>query len=145
MTSAHGKWQFPIDSSIGLEHNKESAIYFHCICFLHHSVSKRDLIFIKEANARMCVQLLSCVILFSTPWTVAFQTPLSMGFSSQEFWSVLRFPPPGNLPDSGIKPCIFCIGRRILYHWATWETQRSKYLAYLPPLLYLLQAQQRHC
>ena len=32
------------------------------------------------------------VLLFSIPWTVACQTPLSMGFSSQEFWSGLRFP-----------------------------------------------------
>ena len=39
-----------------------------------------------------------------TPWTVACQAPLSMGFSRQEYWSVLPFPSPGDLPDSGIKP-----------------------------------------
>ena len=38
-----------------------------------------------------------------TPWTVAFQSPLSMGFSRQEYWSGLPFPAPGNLPDPGIK------------------------------------------
>ena len=39
-----------------------------------------------------------------TPWTVACQAPLSMGFSRQEYWSGLPFPSPGGLPDSGIKP-----------------------------------------
>ena len=42
--------------------------------------------------------------LFATPWTVAFQGPLSMGFSRQEYWSGLPFPSPGDLPDSGIEP-----------------------------------------
>ena len=46
----------------------------------------------------------SCVRLFATPWTVAHQTPLSMGFSRQECWSVLPFPFPGDLPNPGIKP-----------------------------------------
>ena len=41
---------------------------------------------------------------FATLWTVALQAPLSMGFSRQEYWSGLPFPPPGDLPDSGIKP-----------------------------------------
>ena len=38
-----------------------------------------------------------------TPWTVACQAPLSMGFSRQEYWSGLPFPSPGDLPDPGIK------------------------------------------
>ena len=41
--------------------------------------------------------------LFSTPWTVARQAPLSMGFSRQEYWSGVPFPPPGDLPDPGIE------------------------------------------
>ena len=41
----------------------------------------------------------SCVQLFVTLWTVACQAPLSMGFSRQEHWSGLPFPPPGDLPD----------------------------------------------
>ena len=48
--------------------------------------------------------LLSCVQLFVIPWTVACQAPLSMGFSRQEYWSELPFPPPGDLPDPGIRP-----------------------------------------
>ena len=40
----------------------------------------------------------------ATPWNVACQAPLSMGFSRQEYWSGLPFPSPGDLPDPGIKP-----------------------------------------
>ena len=51
--------------------------------------------------------MLSCfsrIWLFATLWTVACQAPLSMGFSRQEYWSVLPCPPPGDLPDPGIEP-----------------------------------------
>ena len=47
---------------------------------------------------------LSRVQLFVTPGTVACQAPLSMGFSTQEYWSGLPFPSLGDLPDRGIKP-----------------------------------------
>ena len=50
------------------------------------------------------VKSLSRVRLFATPWTVAYQAPLSMGFSRQEYWSGLPFPSPGELPNSGIEP-----------------------------------------
>ena len=46
----------------------------------------------------------SHVQLFATPWTVAHQAPLSMGFSRQEYWSESPCPPPGDLPNPGIKP-----------------------------------------
>ena len=49
------------------------------------------------------VQSLSHVRLFVTPWTVAHQVSLSMGFSRQEYWSGLPCPPPGALPDPGIE------------------------------------------
>ena len=42
--------------------------------------------------------------LYATPWTVACQTSLSLGFSRQEYWSGLLCPPPGDLPDPGIEP-----------------------------------------
>ena len=51
--------------------------------------------------------MLSCfchVRFFATPWTVARQAPLSMGFSRQESWSGLPRPPPGDLPNPGIEP-----------------------------------------
>ena len=50
------------------------------------------------------VKSLSRVRLFVTPWTVAYQAPLSMGFSRQEYWSGLPFPSPGEFPDPGIEP-----------------------------------------
>ena len=60
----------------------------------------------------MKVKLLSCVRPFATLWTVACQAPLSMGFSRQEHWTGLPCPPPGDLPDPGIKPTSLC-----LLHW----------------------------
>ena len=44
----------------------------------------------------------SCPIL-AILWTVACQAPLSMGFSRQEYWSILQFPSPGDLPNPGIE------------------------------------------
>ena len=51
-----------------------------------------------------CAQSLSRVRLFVTIWTVALQAPLSMGFSRLEYGSGLPYPPPGDLPNPGIKP-----------------------------------------
>ena len=48
--------------------------------------------------------MLSHVQLFTTPWTVAHQAPLFMGFPLQELCSGVPFPLPGDLPDPGIKP-----------------------------------------
>ena len=44
------------------------------------------------------------VRLLLTPWTVDHQAPQSLGFPRQEYWSGLPFPPPGHLPDPGVKP-----------------------------------------
>ena len=49
-------------------------------------------------------QLLSCVQLFVTPWTVAHKAPLSKVFSRQEYWSELSFPSSGYRPHSRIEP-----------------------------------------
>ena len=54
-----------------------------------------------ESPRRMCCVhacLLNCVQLSATPWTVAHQAPLSMGFPRQEYWSGLPLPTPGDLP-----------------------------------------------
>ena len=66
------------------------------------------------SNIVMLLLLLSrfsCVWLFVTPWPVALQAPLSMGFSRQEYRSGLPCPPPGDLPDPG-NLCILH-----LLHW----------------------------
>ena len=55
-----------------------------------------------------------------SPWSVARQAPLSMGFPRQEYWSGLSFPSPGGLPDSGIEPRSPLYFRQILY-WAARE------------------------
>ena len=62
---------------------------------------------------RVKVKSLNHVWLFETPWTVAYQTSLSMGVSRQEYWSGLPFPSPGDLPDPGIEPKSPSARRRI--------------------------------
>ena len=52
----------------------------------------------------VCVLVTQSCATFVTPWTVAYQDPLSMGFSRQEHWSGLAFPSLGGLPNPGIKP-----------------------------------------
>ena len=56
------------------------------------------------STMQCCAKLLSRVQLFATPWTIACQAPLSMGFFRQECWSGLPCPPPGDLPNPGIEP-----------------------------------------
>ena len=56
----------------------------------------------------------SHVWFFATQWTIDHQAPLSMGFSRQEYWSVLPFPSPGDLLDSGVEPGLLHCGQ-ILY------------------------------
>ena len=77
----------------------------------HMSVSRWKQIFQLQcslrravAQAKVKVKSLSRVRLFVTLWTVAYQAPLSMGFSRQEYWGGLPFPSPGDLPDPGIEP-----------------------------------------
>ena len=61
--------------------------------------------YLDELFYQLCVH--ACMLsaqscrLFATPWTVAHQPPLSVGFFRQEYWSGLPFPPPGDLPGPG--------------------------------------------
>ena len=55
-------------------------------------------------HSACCVLSLSLIQLFATPWAVACQVPLSIGFPRQEYWSGLPFLPPGDLPRAGIEP-----------------------------------------
>ena len=57
-----------------------------------------------QMGVKVKVKSLSHVQLFATPWTVAYQAPLSMGFSRQASWSGLPFPSPEDLPDPEIEP-----------------------------------------
>ena len=65
-----------------------------------------------------------------TPWTIAHQAPLCMGFSRQEYWSGLPCPPPGDLPYPGIKPVSLrspALAGGFFTISATWETQYYYY------------------
>ena len=77
----------------------------------------------RQCNAKMLTWLSvqfssvaqSCPTL-ATPWTVAHQAPLFMGFPREEHWSGLPFLLPGDLPNPGIEPASPAFGRQILYH-----------------------------
>ena len=86
--------------------------------------------------------MLSCfspVLLFETPWTVAHQAPLSMGFSRQEYCSGLPFPPPGDLLDPGIKPVSHrspALAGGFFTTSATWETLAIRFfLLFILPVM----------
>ena len=71
----------------------------HCLLPLFSRAGRTGLL----AACLSAKSLQSCPTL-ATPWTVAHQAPLSMWFPRQKYWSVLPFPPPGDLPNPGIKP-----------------------------------------
>ena len=74
----------------------------HCGQILYHLSHQGSP---QSVYAVLCgAQSLSCARLFGTPWTVACQAPLSMGFFRQEYWSGLPCPLPGDHPNPGIKP-----------------------------------------
>ena len=70
---------------------------------LEHTLQNHIFILLNIAREQVRSRF-SRVRLFATPWSVACQAPLSMGFSRQEYWSAFPCPPPGNLPDPGIEP-----------------------------------------
>ena len=73
-------------------------------------------------------QVASVISNSATPWTVARQAPLSMGFSRQEHWSGLPGLAPGDLPDPGIEPTSLtslALAGRFFTTSATWEACRS--------------------
>ena len=85
-----------------LMHLSSELMFFLHINTVNHIIAK---CLGNSACVYVCY-LLSCVRLLATPWMVTHHTPLSMGFSSQEYWSGLLFPSPGDLPfpNPGIKP-----------------------------------------
>ena len=74
-----------------------------------------------DACVCVCAKSLSCVWLFVTPMDCSpLHNPLSMGFSRQEYWSVLPCPLPGDLPDWGMEPVALALWQ-ILYCWTSGE------------------------
>ena len=83
-------WDFP---------GKSTGVGCHCLLHvISYGISNLG----NSVKTKLC--MLSCVQLFATPWTVAYQAPLSMEFSRQEYWSGLPFPSPGDLPYPGTEP-----------------------------------------
>ena len=102
---------FPWNQAEGgssMEHTLAELLLPPCLASLIPSVPRPAL-----SHLGYCLVTHSCLT-FVTSWTVACQTPLSMGFSRQEHWSGLPFPAPRNLPNPGIEPA--SPGRWILYH-----------------------------
>ena len=66
-----------------------------------------------------------------TPWTVACQAPLSMGFSGQEYWSGLPFPPPWDLPNKGTEPRSPALQANSLPLLLTMSYEGSPYIEFL--------------
>ena len=71
-------------------------------------------------GAWVCAQSLCHVRLFVTSCTVAHQASLSMEFFSQEYWSGLPFPPPGDFPNPGIEPASLALAGGFFTTSATW-------------------------
>ena len=76
----------------------------------------------------MCAKSLQWWSLFAILWTVALHASLSMGFSRQEYWSGPPCPPPGDLPDPGIKLMFLvtpAVVSRFFTSSATWEAHKT--------------------
>ena len=101
-------------------------ISFSCYCFLSTILKLTYLLL-------LLLSCFSCVLLFVTQWTVACRSPLSRGFSKQEYWSGLPCPPSAYLPKAGIEPMslisalagVFC---------ATWEAPNLPYPYFITTL-----------
>ena len=111
-SSVHGILQARILEWVAISFSKEFAINPLSTREPVRILSKGEMTFGNEPSGSISsVQSLSRVRLFATPWTVARQAPLSMGFSRQEYWSGLPFPSPGDLPDPVIGPVSHIAGR----------------------------------
>ena len=99
-----------------------------CTCCTQHSL--------QEQHAHV-LSSFSHSRLFVTLWTIVCQAPLSMGFSRQEYWSGLPFPPPGHLPEPRIEPTPFTspalAGGFFLTTSTTWEAWKSSLWGKLGP------------
>ena len=78
----------------------------------------------------VCAKSLQWCSTLCNPQTVACQAPLSMGFSRQEYWSGLPYPPPGDLPDPGIEPVPLMSPALIGGFFTTSATWEAPYILY---------------
>ena len=87
----------------------------------------------KSLCTHVLARMLSCSVVFDSvlPWTVACQAPLPTGFARLEYWSVLPFPPPGDLPVPEMEPASLlspALAGRFFTTVATWEAQITVHL-----------------
>ena len=85
---------------------------------------------VKPSFSLVAVHFLNCVQLFVTPWTVACQAPLSMGFSRQEYWNGYPLPSPGDLPDPGFEPLspaslLYWLAGGFFFFFNHWTTREA--------------------
>ena len=85
------------------------------------SMSVHVLIFHSFYGWIMCVWVTQSCPTLVIPWTVACQSPLSMGFSRQEYWSGLSFSPPGDFPNPRNRTQVSHIAGGLFTDWATGE------------------------
>ena len=78
-------------------------------CYLMVGLLSVNTVLLHSDCCCCCLVAKSCPTLLRHPWTISGQTPPSMGFSRQEYWSGLSFPPPGEHPDPGTKPESFAL------------------------------------
>ena len=83
---------------------------------------------LRHSFSKVCVCLFTPLYLtLETPWTVAHQGPLSMGFPRKDCCRGLPFPSPGDLSDPGMEPWVFYIAGRLLIERAMREAQMPSY------------------
>ena len=98
-------------SLVTREVQMKTKIKYHCTPIRMGNIKIRDNTTGEDVEKRGPLCTVACVLncfsrvqLFATLWTVALQSPPSMGFSRPEYWSGLPFPSPGSLPNPEIKP-----------------------------------------
>ena len=97
-------------------------------CWLKQRITNR------YQNYIVCI--LSHIWLFATPWTVARQAPLSMGFSRQKYWSGFPCPPPGDLPHPGIESMSLMSPSLTSMFFTPWETLQGGFISYLINIIF---------
>ena len=98
-------------------------IYVHihiCVHIYIHTHTYTPMYMYTHIYCCGCLVTKSCPTLV-TPWFIAHQAPLPMGFPRQEYWSGLPFPSPGDLPSPGIEPASPALTGGFSTNSTTWE------------------------
>ena len=125
--SSYQEWYLQLSLAIVQElwrDRKMSQNYVYRLLTVYSIIYLAILHFIKYSTCLL--SHFSCVWLFATPWIVACQAPLSMGFCRQEYWRGVPCPPPGDHPDSGIEPMSFTsptLAAAFFTTASTWKAQ----------------------